>query len=223
VAEGSGAASRSELSPNLGHGRDADIHDVRHSKNGPLMTGSGQKAKRGRAAAMSRLHAKPVVSPGPACLLIGDKFLDIRHYFGYIAPANQISLSEGTPAGDAGRQERVRCPRAGLHHLRSRAASGISLPALRPAREVRRCTGTGFSARVTPVATAQGLRPPVGAAVEDRALRPSPRKPGLELSPWDESPSGQSRGGTPAGERARSGGRREPPFPWRVPHPLVRT
>ena len=33
---------------------------------------------------------------------------------------------------------------------------------------------------------AQGLRPPVGAAVEDRTLRPSPRKHGLTLSLRDE-------------------------------------
>jgi hypothetical protein len=35
-----------------------------------------------------------------------------------------------TPSGDAGRSGRVRCPRAKPHQLCSRAASGISLPAL---------------------------------------------------------------------------------------------
>src|ERR1700689_362289 len=44
------------------------------------------------------------------------------------------------------------------------------------------------------------------------------------VAPWvDVSPLGRSRGGTPAGERARQRtGRRKPPYPWREPHPLVR-
>jgi hypothetical protein len=41
-------------------------------------------------------------------------------------------------------------------------------------------------ARVTPAATAFGLRPPVEAAVSDRALRLCPRKPGLKLSLGDD-------------------------------------
>jgi len=44
------------------------------------------------------------------------------------------------------------------------------------------------------------------------------------VAPWvDVSPLGRSRGGTPAGERARQRtGRRKPLYPWREPHPLVR-
>ena len=85
-------------------------------------------------------------------------------------------------------------PAGGLA-IRSRAASGISLPALRPGREV--LSGLGQAGAGNTRVTAQGLRPPVGASVSDRALRPRPRKPGLKLSLGDESPSGKSRGGTP--------------------------
>ncbi len=63
--------------------------------------------------------------------------------------------------------------------------SGIIPPAQRPARGVHHWTGTG-AARVNARGAAQGLRPPVGAAVEDRTLRPSPRKHGLTLSLRDE-------------------------------------
>jgi len=97
--------------------------------------------------------------------------------------ANQISPKR-TPSGDAGRQGRVRCPRAGLHHLRSRAARASCLPALRPACEVHRCDRDrrcGTSAAFSAVS----------------------REAWPELSPGTMTPWDESRGGTPAGERAR--------------------
>ena len=53
-----------------------------------------------------------------------------------------------------------------------------------------RWTGTG-AAPVSCRGAARGLRPPVGAAVPDRTLRPSPRKRGPKLSPWDEESLGR--------------------------------
>ncbi len=48
--------------------------------------------------------------------------------------------------------------------------------------------------------------------------RPRPRKHGLGCALGDVSPLGESRGGTPAGERARERkGRRKPLTPWRDP------
>jgi hypothetical protein len=102
-------------------------------------------------------------------------------------------------------KRRVRCPRAGPHQPCSRAARASCLPALRPACEVLRCNRA-------------------------RCRRSDPRQFGIvfreawpELSLGDESPSGENRGGTPAGERARQRtGWRKPTFPWRDPHPLVR-
>jgi hypothetical protein len=80
---------------------------------------------------------------------------------------------------------RVRCLRVGPHQLCSRAARASCLPALRPACEVLRCNRA-------------------------RCRRSDPRQFGIvfreawpELSLGDESPSGENRGGTPAGERAR--------------------
>ncbi len=55
---------------------------------------------------------------------------------------------------------------------------------------------------------AQGLRPPVGAAVQDRTLRLSLRKHGLCCALGMNSPLGESRGGTPTGVRALQGARR---------------
>jgi hypothetical protein len=49
---------------------------------------------------------------------------------------------------------------------------------------------------------------------------PCSEKPGPMLSLGDESPSGENRGGTPAGERARQRtGRRKPTCPWRAAVP----
>ena len=54
-------------------------------------------------------------------------------------------------------------------------------------RRARCFAGLGQAgAGVMPASTAQGLRPPVGAGVQDRALRPSPRKPGPKLSLRDD-------------------------------------
>jgi hypothetical protein len=79
----------------------------------------------------------------------------------------------------------VRCLRAKPHQLCSRAARASCLPALRPACGVLRCNRA-------------------------RCRRSDPRQFGIvfreawpELSLGDESPSGENRGGTPAGERAR--------------------
>src|ERR1700678_2757845 len=69
--------------------------------------------------------------------------------------------------------------------VRTRAARASCLPAIRPAREVHRCDRTG------------------GACGYVRSLMPPFGKPGPMLSPGDESPLGENRGGTPAGERAR--------------------
>ena len=55
---------------------------------------------------------------------------------------NQIR-PKGRRPGDAGRQGRVRCPRARPHQLRSRAVRASCLPALRPACEVRRWKWSG--------------------------------------------------------------------------------
>ena len=55
---------------------------------------------------------------------------------------------------------------------------------------------------------ARGLRPPVGAALQDRTSRLVPRKPGLKLRPRAERPNGKSRGGTPTGERVPLDARR---------------
>src|SRR5579875_865027 len=56
---------------------------------------------------------------------------------------------------------------------------------------------------------ARGLRPPVGAAVQGQTLRPVPAKHGLKLTALGmSSPPGQSRGGTPTGERALTGASR---------------
>jgi len=43
-------------------------------------------------------------------------------------------------------------------------------------------------------------------------------KPGPMLSPGDESPFGENRGGTPAGERARKRRAAQAAFPWCAPH-----
>jgi hypothetical protein len=52
--------------------------------------------------------------------------------------------------------------------------------------------------------------------------RPRPRKHGLGCALGDVSPFGESRGGTPAGERARERkGRRKPLLPWRDRTPFA--
>src|SRR6202789_4616708 len=87
---------------------------------------------------------------------------------------------EGTP------ERRSECGARGRKDtVRIRAARASCLPAIRPAREVHRCDRTG------------------GACGYVRSLMPPFGKPGPMLSPGDESPLGENRGGTPAGERAR--------------------
>src|SRR5580700_7423653 len=54
-----------------------------------------------------------------------------------------------------------------------------------------------------PAQTARGLRPPVGASLQDQTLRPRPRKPlARSRALGTITPLGKSRGGTPTGERA---------------------
>jgi len=87
-------------------------------------------------------------------------------------------------------------------------------------RRARCIAGLGqvFPGRVTPAQTVQGLRSPVGAGVKDRALRPSPRKPGLKLSLGDEY-SLRREPWWNADRRARpqAEGRRKPASSWRDP------
>ena len=90
--------------------------------------------------------------------------------------------------------------RANADTLRTQAARASCLPALRPAREVHRCDRTG------------------GACGYVRFSLPPFGKPGPTLSPGDESPFGENRGGTPAGERARKRRAAQAASPWRVPH-----
>ena len=66
----------------------------------------------------------------------------------------------------------------------------------------------------------QGLRPPVGAALQDRTSRLVPRKPGLKLRLRAERPNGKSRGGTPTGERVPLDARRAR-MARRLDHALV--
>ena len=134
-------------------------------------------------------------------VLGGHCSIDIRHRFSYIPVANQISPRR-TPSGDAGRQGRVRCPRAGPHQPRSRAASGISLPALRPACEVLHWTGTGGAGNARLLRdrtfTSQEAWPELSLGDDDSLWR----------EPWWN-----------AGRRARpqAEGRRKPLSPWRDP------
>ncbi len=89
-----------------------------------------------------------------------DFALDIRPHFRY--KRGRISLIEGrlsrrysgkrSECGARGREDTARSP-GGL---------GIILPALRPVREVLHWTGTGFSARVTPVEKRKVSAPRLG-------------------------------------------------------------
>lgn len=74
-------------------------------------------------------------------------------------------------------------------------------------RRVRCSLDWDRPARATPRA-AQGLRPRLGGLNRSRTLRPRPRKPGSGRASGDVSPLGESRGGTPAGGRARFARRR---------------
>ena len=75
------------------------------------------------------------------CHLNGDKILDVCHFFSYILFPNSRSC-EG-PAAEAHRGLGASAVPAGGVAIRSRAASGISLPALRTGARGARWTGTG--------------------------------------------------------------------------------
>jgi len=75
---------------------------------------------------------------------------------------------------------RSECGTRGRAYHLPPGGSGIILPALGPAREV--LTGLGQAGADNARGDARGLRPPVGAAVQDRTLPPRPRKHGLMLS-----------------------------------------
>ena len=108
-----------------------------------------------------------------------DISLDIRHHFRYKA---RISLRKGRRPGDAGR--RSEC-----------GARGRGLVTSAPGRLGHHPAGTMTGAR------GASLQPGPAPAGELRRLSaPSPGKPGPTLSLGDESPSGESRGGTPRGE-----------------------
>ncbi len=153
------------------------------------------------------------VAPPSYALRIADlaTSLDIRPHFSY--KQHRISLSEGRLRPRVlPKAERVRCPRAegygplpgsfGHHALRHYGRCGRCIPGLGQA-------GAG-NARLA----ARSLSPPGWGELEKtmRSCR-VPRKPGLELRPRGESPDGESRGGTPTGERATI---------TRAPHPLMR-
>jgi len=87
--------------------------------------------------------------------------LDIRPRFRYIC--HRISLNYRTAAGDPGCPERVRFPRAGARHLRSRAANGKT-----PGRHYDRSATLSLDWDRSPSANAW--------------RRPRPRKRVLELS-----------------------------------------
>ncbi len=109
-----------------------------------------------------------------------------------------LALRDAVRVMPGGRGECGACGRS-LISSASRAARASCLPALRPAREVRHWTGK---------AKAGNARLRTGL----------PREPGLGCALGDVSPLGKSRGGTPAGERARERtGRRKPLLPWRDP------
>ena len=110
----------------------------------------------------------------------------------------------------------MRCPRAALRPAPGRLRASCR-PALRPVGGVLPLDWDR-SGRVTPATTALDLRPPIGAGVSDRALRPRPRKPGLKSRATAEAfasePSVERRqASAPAAE-----GRRKPALPWRAPH-----
>ena len=96
--------------------------------------------------------------------------------------------------------------------VRSRAASGIMLSGT-TAGPGGAFPGLGQAGAGNARLAAQSLSPPGWGELTRRALLPRPRKPGLELSERGESPYGESRGGTPSGERATI---------TRAPHPLMR-
>ena len=98
--------------------------------------------------------------------------------------------------------ERVRCPRAALRaapgRFRASASQHYGL-----GREVLAGRGQvkAGNARTNCVGAAPGMGTTTGSA-----LIPSPRKHGLRPHLGMEYSLGQNRGGTPTGERARSGG-----------------
>jgi hypothetical protein len=107
-----------------------------------------------------------------------------------LVPDRDTQCDESRPMKDAARvmpggRGRVRCPRAGLI---SRLPGG---PGIMPA-------GTMTGVRGAPLEV--GAEP----AVISAALAKHPRSL-ARIAPRDHTPLGQSRGGTPAGERARSG------------------
>ena len=88
--------------------------------------------------------------------------------------ANQISPYKGRRPGDAGRQGRVRCPRAKPHQLCSRAVRASCLPALRPACEVRRWKWGAQATHEAWPGSHQGTTHPLGRAVVERRQASAP-------------------------------------------------
>jgi hypothetical protein len=113
----------------------------------------------------------------------------------------------------------VRCPRAALRPAPGRLL-GIRLLALQTRPRGARWTGTGEGGsrphKLRRCCPRDGDRYGIGA-------NPRPRNHGLRPHSGDDESQGKNRGGTPTGERARSGGSAQAGTPWRAPHPLVRT
>jgi hypothetical protein len=96
----------------------------------------------------------------------------------------------------------VRCPRAELRPAPGRFRASVSRH-YRPGREV--LAGLGQVKAGNARKNCARFCPGKGI-VTGSALIPSPRKHGLKSHLRMEYSSGQNRGGTPTGERARSGG-----------------
>jgi hypothetical protein len=144
-----------------------------------------------RSSAHYGWSPSPLSRGGMTCLI----FIDKCHCLGYICAANLA------PVKDAGCRlqlaERVRRLRAAGSSPSLRGSSGISLPALRPAREVHRWKwdrrGEGNSSRTAP----------------------SPTKPSLTLSLRDEKSLGREPWWN-AGRRARPAGAAPHRKVWRL-------
>ena len=122
-----------------------------------------------------------------------------------ISDTSRESRSSRDAFGRGYSRKRSECgARARKDTVRSRAASGIMLTGTTTGPGGA-FPGLGQAGAGNARVGARGLRPPVGAGLQDRALLPRPRKPGLELRPRGESPDGESRGGTPTGERVPHG------------------
>jgi|GEM_PF-4894320 len=109
----------------------------------------------------------------------------------------------GRRPGDAGRQGRVRCPRAKPHQLCSRAVRASCLPALRPACGVRRWKW-GDRRRSDP-----------------RPLDGLPTKPGPDRTKGLHTPWAEPWWNAGRRARPRAEGRCKPHFPWRDPRAVL--